>query len=104
MTSAVVDRSVPAPLTVAFDLAHERAVRAAANGLADPGLGDQRVGGPEVILLADAAVTSATPYLRAPLLARMSAVLRLHSVDAEPGEVCAACGAPSPCPTVQVLR
>lgn len=95
---------MPAPLTTALDVAHERAVRAAANGLADPGLGDRRLAGPEVLLLAEAAVTSATPYLRAPLLARMSAVLRLHSVDVEPGAVCEGCGAPSPCPTVQELR
>lgn len=88
---------------MALDSAHHRAVQAAAAGLVDPGLGAQRLSGPDVPVLADAAVSSATPYLRAPLLARVSAVLHLHSVDAEPGVACQTCGVPSPCPTVQVL-
>jgi hypothetical protein len=103
VTAAEAARAAPAPLTTALDLAHERAVRAAANGLADPGLGDRRLQGPDTDVLAEAAVTSATPYLRAPLLARVSAVLNLHSVDADPGQDCAACGSPAPCPTVVVL-
>lgn len=92
------------PLTRALDVAHARGVQAAIAGLSDAGLGEHRLEHQRVDLLADAAVTSATPYLRAPLLARLSAVLRLHSVDAEPGEPCTTCGAPSPCPTVEAVR
>jgi hypothetical protein len=53
--------------------AHAVGVGAAVAGLQDAGLGGLRLAGPEVPLLAEAAVTSATPFLRAPLLARISA-------------------------------
>ena len=70
-------------------------------GLQDPALGARRLSGPGVPALAEAAVSSATPFLRAPLLGRISAALRLHAaVDGR----CPACRVAAPCPTVRVLR
>src|SRR4051794_11164250 len=54
----------------ALDSAHSRGVAAAVAGMTDPALGAGRLAGAGVPILAEAAVTSATPYLRAPLLAR----------------------------------
>jgi hypothetical protein len=51
--------------------AHAKGVRAAASGLADPALDALRLAGPAVRTLAEAAVSSATPFLGAPLLARI---------------------------------
>jgi hypothetical protein len=90
-------------MTLAHDLedAHRAAVGAGMAGLQDPGLGRRRLHGSGVPALAEAAVSSATPFLRAPLLSRISAALLLHS--AEVGR-CPTCSVPAPCPTAQVLR
>ena len=88
----------------ALDSAHVRGVAAAVAGMIDPALGAGRLAGPGVAVLAEAAVTSATPYLRAPLLARMSAVLRLHPPGGDPGEECDRCGVAVPCPTARALQ
>ena len=106
MTSTV---SLPLPPVyprgvVALDSAHSRGVAAAVAGMSDPALGGGRLAGPGVPVLAEAAVTSATPYLRAPLLARMSAVLRLHPPGGAPGELCDICGVAVPCPTAKALQ
>jgi hypothetical protein len=87
-----------------LESAHARGVGAAAAGLQDPGLGPLRLAGGAVPALAEAAVTSATPFLRAPLLARISAALRLHPpAGAEDGR-CPTCAEQAPCPTAVVLR
>jgi hypothetical protein len=83
-----------------LDEAHAKATGAAAAGLADAALGPLRLSGPGVDELAEAAVSSATPFLRAPLLARMHAVGRLHP-DAD--GTCPSCGVPAPCPTALAL-
>jgi hypothetical protein len=54
--------------------------------------------------LADAAMTSATPSLRAPLLGRISAVLVLHPPAGGDDGVCPTCGTTSPCRSAQVLQ
>lgn len=86
----------PTPLAQDLDVAHAQGVSAAGAGLCDAGLGAVRLSGDGVPLLAEAAVTSATPFLRAPLLARLSGVRRLHP-DAV--DDCPTCGVPAPCPT-----
>lgn len=86
----------------AADEAHRDAVVAAAEGLSDAGLGERRLSGEIVTDLADAAVTSATPFLRAPLLAAMHEALFLHQADGEP-ESCTTCGTSYPCATVSAL-
>ena len=88
----------------ALDSAHGRGVAAAAAGMSDPALGAGRLAGPGVAMLAEAAVTSATPYLRAPMLARMSAALRLHPPGGDPGDRCGSCGVEVPCPTATALQ
>jgi hypothetical protein len=85
-----------------FEQAHWHSVRAAAAGLRDAALGATRLTGTAVPLLAEAAVSSATPFMRAPLLARISAVLLLHAPGAD-GR-CPACDVPVPCPTAHTLR
>ncbi len=51
--------------------------------------------------LAEAAVSSATPFLWAPLLARIADSLALHSpADGGP---CPTCDVPAPCPTALAL-
>jgi hypothetical protein len=87
-----------------LESAHARGVGAAAAGLQDPGLGPLRLVGAAVPTLADAAVTSATPFLRAPLLARISAALRLHPPAGDEDQHCPTCAEPAPCPTAAVLR
>jgi hypothetical protein len=83
-----------------LDEAHVTAAAAAAAGLADPALGPLRLSGPGVDELAEAAVSSATPFLRAPLMARLHAVRQLHpDVDG----ACPSCGVPAPCPTALAL-
>jgi len=91
--------------TLARDLdeAHARAAGAAAAGLSDAALGRLRLAGPGVPLLADAAVSSATPFLRAPLLARISAARRLHPAGTGAPTTCPECRAPTPCPTALAL-
>ncbi len=90
------------PLAAELEQAHTYGVGAAAAGLQDAGLGPARLTGTAVPLLADAAVTSATPFLRAPLLSRLHRVRRLH-LAAAPGGSCPSCGVPAPCPTAKEL-
>ena len=73
-------------------------------GLSDAGLGPVRLAGPGVPMLADAAVSSATPFLRAPLAGRISAALVLHPPGGDSGEVCPTCRTDVPCETAQVLQ
>lgn len=81
------------------DPVHRAATRAAAAGLSDAALGSARLQGPLVTTLAEAAVASATPFLRAPLLARLSAVERLHPMSGDASGDCPSCGVPAPCST-----
>jgi hypothetical protein len=81
-----------------LELAHRQAVSAATAGLSDAALGRLRLSGTGVPALAEAAVSSATPFLRAPLLARLSQVRLLHPVQADDAG-CPTCGVPAPCPT-----
>jgi hypothetical protein len=83
--------------------AHVRGVVAAAAGLQDPALGGLRLAGAAVETLADAAVSSATPFLRAPLLSRIGGALRLHP-PAGVAESCPTCGVRAPCETAQALH
>jgi hypothetical protein len=86
-----------------LERAHRQGVHAAVNGLQDAALGAARLIGAGVGPLAEAAVTSATPFLRAPLLGRISAALALHPpYGAEDGR-CPTCAAVAPCATAQVL-
>lgn len=81
------------------DEAHRDATAAAIAGLEDPALGSARLSGPLVETLADAAVASATPFVRAPLLARLTAVERLHPAAGDERGACPTCAVPAPCPT-----
>jgi hypothetical protein len=92
------DRVRPTALARDLDGAHRRGVQAAAAGLSDAALGPARLGGSGVPLLAEAAVTSATPFLRAPLLTRLSSVRRLHPATGVEG-VCPSCRVSAPCET-----
>lgn len=87
-----------------LELAHHQGAGAAMAGLADPGLGDMRLSGPNVAHLAHAAVSSATPFLRAPLLARASAALLLHPVAGDEHGACPTCGTAAPCATAVALK
>jgi hypothetical protein len=93
-------RELLRPTALAADLeqAHTYAVGAAQAGLQDAGLGPVRLSGPAVPVLADAAVSSATPFVRAPLLARLSRVRLLHPPDGRDGR-CPSCGVAAPCAT-----
>ncbi|MGW6129193.1 hypothetical protein ACWFNE_04115 [Cellulomonas sp. NPDC055163] len=92
------------PLARDLEEAHRYAVGAASAGLQDAGLGPVRLTGTAVPVLADAAVTSATPFVRAPLLARLSRVRQLHSPHAATDpDLCPACRVPAPCPTTKEL-
>ena len=91
------------PLRRDLEQAHVAAVAAARAGLGDAGLGPARLAGTAVPVLAEAAVSSATPFLRAPLLARLSQVRRLHPTDGVDGR-CPTCAVTAPCPTaIEVL-
>jgi len=90
------------PLAAELERAHTHGVGAAVAGLQDAALGATRLTGTAVPVLADAAVTSATPFLRAPLLSRLHRVRRLHT-PAGADAPCPACGVPAPCPTVKEL-
>jgi glycosyltransferase involved in cell wall biosynthesis/beta-glucosidase/6-phospho-beta-glucosidase/beta-galactosidase len=81
------------------DPVHYAATRAAAAGLRDAALGSARLQGPLVATLAEAAVASATPFVRAPLLARLSAVEQLHPGSGDDSGRCPSCGVPAPCDT-----
>jgi hypothetical protein len=87
-----------------LERAHGYGVQAAAAGLQDPALGALRLAGTAVPRLADAAVTSATPFLRAPLNTRISAALLLHPPGGDGERPCPTCGEAVPCATAQVLR
>ena len=103
MTSSSVP-ATPTAAALALEQAHRYGVGAAIAGLSDAGLGAFRLTGPQVPLLAEAAVTSATPFLRAPLLARISGGLRLHPVAGDASGTCPTCSVPAPCPTAEELR
>jgi hypothetical protein len=92
----------PTPLAADLEQAHTYAVGAASAGLQDAGLGPVRLTGTAVPVLAEAAVTSATPFLRAPLLSRLSRVRLLHPPAGVDGR-CPSCSAPAPCPTAKEL-
>jgi hypothetical protein len=83
--------------------AHRRGVGAAVAGMQDAALGEARLHGPTVWTLGDAAVTSATPFVRAPLLARISAALLLHPVAGNDDGSCPTCGSAAPCATAEAL-
>jgi hypothetical protein len=104
MTAADLDRAAPTAWSLDLEQAHHSGVGAAVAGLQDAGLGAARLTGPGVRTLAEAAVSSATPYLRAPLLGRMSAALLLHPPAGEEDGACGTCGTPAPCATAAVLR
>jgi hypothetical protein len=87
-----------------LDRAHQQAVAAAIAGLQDAALAEIRLTGPGVGPLADAAVSSATPFLRAPLLAKMSAVAVLHPAAGNADGFCGTCGTLAPCTTAEALK
>jgi hypothetical protein len=87
-----------------LDEAHSLGVGAASAGLQDAALGPARLTGDGVRLLADAAVSSATPYLRAPLLSRIARVLLLHPAAGDLDTTCPTCDEPVPCTTAQALH
>jgi hypothetical protein len=96
-------RSARTPAAAELEQAHTRAVSAAVAGMSDAALGGLRLTGTGVPGLAEAAVTSATPYLRAPILGRVSAALRLHPPGGEADDSCPTCGTAVPCATAQAL-
>ncbi len=87
-----------------LERAHGYGVGAATAGLRDAGLGALRLSGESVPLLAEAAVSSATPYLRAPLLGRISAALLVHPPTGSEDGTCPTCKVTAPCETATVLR
>jgi hypothetical protein len=91
-------------LSTVLEQAHRSGVSAATVGLQDAGLGELRLTGPGVATLAEAAVSSATPFLRAPLLARMSAVLLLHPVRGDASGRCPTCQTEAPCQTSRAVH
>jgi len=90
-------------LAVDLEHAHNSGVQAAVAGLQDPALGAARLTGSAVPALAEAALSSATPFLRAPLLSRLSAALRLHPPAGRGGR-CPSCHEPAPCRTAEALQ
>ena len=91
-------------LTRDLEFAHRQAVTAAGHGLQDAALGAARLTGDGVPMLAEAAVSSATPFLRAPLLSRIFNALRMHPVQGDETGRCATCNVPAPCPTARELN
>jgi glycosyltransferase involved in cell wall biosynthesis len=98
------DRSGTSALITELEQAHGPAAAAAMAGLQDAGLAGSRLSGTAVPALAEAAVSSATPYLRAPLLARMSAALLLHPSSGDENGWCVTCNMPAPCDTALALK
>ncbi len=96
------ERVRPTPLRQDLEQAHAYAVGAACAGLQDAGLGPVRLTGSAVPVLAEAAVTSATAFLRAPLLSRLSRVRMLHP-PAGTDDRCPSCQVPAPCPTAKEI-
>jgi hypothetical protein len=90
-------------LAADLEQAHTFGVGAASAGLQDAGLGRLRLTGTAVPVLAEAAVTSATPFLRAPLLSRLSRIRMLHPPRGTHGR-CPSCAVPAPCPTATELE
>jgi hypothetical protein len=90
-------------LATELEQAHAYGVGAAVAGLQDAGLGPVRLTGTAVPVLAEAAVSSATPFLRAPLLSRLSRVRLLHPPGGIDGS-CPSCRVPAPCPTATELE
>jgi len=93
----------PTGAALALEQAHRQGVGAAVAGLSDAGLGPLRLTGAAVPVLAEAAVSSATPFLRAPLLARISRALLLHPVSGSEDGGCPTCGVSAPCTTASAL-
>lgn len=91
------------PMAVDLEQAHVYGVGAASAGLQDAALGPVRLSGSAVPVLAEAAVTSATPFLRAPLLSRLSRVRLLHPTPGVDGR-CPTCAVAAPCPTARELE
>lgn len=94
----------PTALTHELEDAHRQGVVAAEHGLQDAALGALRLTGSGVPALAEAAVSSATPFLRAPLLSRIFNALRIHPVQGDDDGQCPTCGVPAPCPTARELN
>ncbi len=90
---------VDAAFTEDLEAAHRRGVGAASAGLQDAALGAIRLTGSGVGTLAEAAVSSATPFLRAPLLSRIGRVVALHRPPPA-GGACPSCSEPAPCATL----
>ena len=86
-----------------LEAAHRSGVVAAVAGLCDAALGSLRLSGPDVPVLADAAVTSATPFVRAPLLTRISRVLLLHPPAGDEDGWCPTCRVAAPCATASAV-
>jgi hypothetical protein len=91
-------------LTDELEFAHRQGVTAAGHGLQDAALGALRLTGTGVSVLAEAAVSSATPFLRAPLLSRIFNALRIHPVQGDDDGHCPTCQVPAPCATAQELN
>lgn len=96
--------TTPTRLTSELEIAHRQGVIAAGHGLQDAALGALRLTGPGVCLLAEAAVSSATPFLRAPLLSRIFNALRIHPVQGDDEGQCPTCRVSAPCRTAQELN
>ncbi|HEY0167438.1 MAG TPA: hypothetical protein VGB75_10390 [Jatrophihabitans sp.] len=96
--------ATPTTLTGELESAHRQGVTAAGHGMQDPALGALRLTGSGVPVLAEAAVSSATPFLRAPLLSRIFKALRIHPVDGDDRGHCPTCRVPAPCQTAQELN
>jgi hypothetical protein len=94
----------PTTLTNELENAHRQAVVAAGHGMQDAALGPLRLTGAGVPLLAEAAVSSATPFLRAPLLSRIFNALRIHPVQGDADGRCPTCRVPAPCLTARELN
>lgn len=94
----------PTVLTQDLEAAHRQGVTAAGHGMQDVALGVVRLTGPGVPVLAEAAVSSATPFLRAPLLSRIFNALRIHPPTGDADGRCPTCAVPAPCETAQELN
>lgn len=94
----------PTALTHELEFAHRQGVTAASHGLQDAALGALRLTGAGVPMLAEAAVSSATPFLRAPLLSRIFNALRIHPAQGDDEGRCPTCRVPAPCQTALELN
>ena len=94
----------PTALMADLEDAHRRGVTAAGHGMRDAALGALRLTGAGVPVLAEAAVCSATPFLRAPLLSRIFNALRIHPVQGDEAGRCPTCRVPAPCETARELN